>query len=290
MDPTMAALSSASNMQSNMFNALNDQVTNLQQQRWSEKMYDKQYKNTLEFWGMQNDYNSPQNQMKRFQEANLNPNLIYGRGESGNAGPIQTPDIQPVNFKSPRFERSGIDYLGVLNGIADLDIKRAQVDNIKAQNTVIVQDALLKAAMVGNTDIRTERDRFALDLDTELRGTSAEYRREQLRQLRTSTDLGINRDAREALTTSSNLKEAAERMLNSQQQRAQSRAEVNRIQSSIKNLETDNRLKLLDEGLRKSGINPSDPTWLRVTGRALTDMYDGGVGDVLKNVFEWLNN
>ncbi len=36
-------------------------------------------------WHAQNEYNKPINQMARFKEAGLNPNLIYGQGNAGNA-------------------------------------------------------------------------------------------------------------------------------------------------------------------------------------------------------------
>lgn len=45
---------------------------------------DKQNEYNLEMWNLQNEYNSPQAQMQRFQEAGLNPNLIYSQGTNGN--------------------------------------------------------------------------------------------------------------------------------------------------------------------------------------------------------------
>ena len=54
-----------------------------------------QYSKDLEMWNKQNDYNSPQQQMERFAEAGLNPNLIYGQGNAGNA------------TSAPSFDRPG---------------------------------------------------------------------------------------------------------------------------------------------------------------------------------------
>ena len=54
----------------------------------------------VEFWKMQNEYNSPKAQMQRLQEAGLNPNLIYGdsvSGATGQAGNIGRPEV-------PQFE------------------------------------------------------------------------------------------------------------------------------------------------------------------------------------------
>lgn len=39
----------------------------------------------LELWNLQNEYNSPASQMKRFQDAGLNPNLIYGQQNTAQA-------------------------------------------------------------------------------------------------------------------------------------------------------------------------------------------------------------
>lgn len=46
------------------------------------------------------EYNSPANQMKRFQEAGLNPHLIYGQGSPGNQErPLTYPDVGQVDMR-----------------------------------------------------------------------------------------------------------------------------------------------------------------------------------------------
>ena len=52
-----------------------------------------------------------------------------------------------------------------------------------------------------------------------MRGISADYRRESLRQLTTSIDLSIRKDAREAVSLSTTVQEAAERMLTMRSER-----------------------------------------------------------------------
>lgn len=45
----------------------------------------------------QNEYNTPRNQMLRYQDAGLNPHLIYGQGSPGNQPqPAQTADWQRI--------------------------------------------------------------------------------------------------------------------------------------------------------------------------------------------------
>jgi len=47
-----------------------------------------------------NDYNSPVNQMGRFQQAGLNPNLIYGQGSPGNQSQaLSYPEIKPADYQ-----------------------------------------------------------------------------------------------------------------------------------------------------------------------------------------------
>lgn len=57
----------------------------------------------MKFWHMQNEYNTPANQMKRLQDAGLNPNLIYGSGSAntGVAGSISPSKPAPYNIKNP---------------------------------------------------------------------------------------------------------------------------------------------------------------------------------------------
>ena len=53
---------------------------------------DKQNEYNRQMWEMQNEYNTPANQMKRYLEAGLNPNLIYSQGNPGNAS--SAPEMQ----------------------------------------------------------------------------------------------------------------------------------------------------------------------------------------------------
>lgn len=55
------------------------------------------YQRQVQMWHMQNEYNSPEAQMKRFGAAGLNPHLIYGQGSAGNAQGMpqyHPPDMQ----------------------------------------------------------------------------------------------------------------------------------------------------------------------------------------------------
>lgn len=55
----------------------------------------------VENWKMQNEYNSPAAQMARYQEAGLNPNLMYGQGNNGNAGSVPAAQMHPLKVENP---------------------------------------------------------------------------------------------------------------------------------------------------------------------------------------------
>lgn len=277
-----AAIQGGANLTGGMINAFATHQQNRRSEKFSREMYQRQYQDNIAFWRMQNEYNSPQAQMQRFQAAGLNPHLIYGQGNAGNAGPIATPDVQTPQYRTPEWGNAVSSAgLSFINAIYDLDIKQAQLDNLKAQNTVIQNEGNLK-------DVNARRAEFNLALESELRDISADSRREQLRQLKTSTDLSINKDAREAASNASYLSEAYERMksmqverINKQLEQTRIRADVkrliaekDRIEETTRQLQKDGILKDLDIELRKQGINPQDPMWSRIVGRILTNFFD----------------
>ena len=81
----------------------------------------------------QNEYNSPINQMKRLQEAGLNPNLVYGQINSGNQ--TQIADVpKDILKKMPEDLGRNLvnDYYKSIQ--LDLENKRLENDNVKLDN------------------------------------------------------------------------------------------------------------------------------------------------------------
>lgn len=237
----------------------------------------KQRQFAIDMWNMQNAYNTPQMQMQRFKDAGLNPNLIYGQGNSGNAGAVSTPE-----FKVPEWGQALSAAvpagLSALNQMYDFDIKEQQKDNLEAQNAVILQEARLKAAQVVQTLTNTDRQKFDLDFERSLASVSADARRAALHNLQVNTDLSIRKDLREAVQTAANVTEAVERTKNLLVQRnnlriqqTKDRAEIERIQADTRRIKATVQI-LHEEGLIKEihrkmwddGISPNDPQWSRL--------------------------
>lgn len=86
----------------------------------------------LQMWHMQNEYNKPINQMKRYEEAGLNPLLIYNQGNPGNA------TGHPVSASPKESGASALSKVfSTVSAIKNMQAMSAQVDNMKAQNKLI---------------------------------------------------------------------------------------------------------------------------------------------------------
>lgn len=106
---------------------------------FSKEMSAYTYQQDLEQWNRQNEYNSPSEQQKRLLAAGLNPALMYGQGNTGNAG-----TSPKYNKPTGSFPYSGFTAPDMLGMYQDFRIKSAQVDNLKAINKNIIEDNTTK--------------------------------------------------------------------------------------------------------------------------------------------------
>lgn len=120
----------------------------LAQQQWIEQMYEKN-----------NSYNSPAAQMQRLKDAGLNPDLMYSRGDVGNA----TAPEAPQQAMTPRYNVIPTNTYG--------------------QTAQIAADAGLKSAQARLADSQSKKT------DTEESLLTADY---LLRKARTESDIELN--------------------------------------------------------------------------------------------------
>lgn len=111
---------------------------------YGREMADYTFQKDLEMWNMQNEYNSPANQMMRFKEAGLNPHLIYGQGSSGNANGAPSYNTPQGHFGLPPFRVHGGGLDEILQ-FQDIRMKQANIDSIKAMTKNALKELDLKA-------------------------------------------------------------------------------------------------------------------------------------------------
>jgi hypothetical protein len=261
---------------------------NRKQREWSEKMYGRQYQDNIALWNMQNAYNTPQKQMQRFIDAGLSPHLIYGKGTSGQAGAVNTPDVQDVQYRTPEWGNAmSQGVTSFFDSFMNTEIKQAQYDNLKADKINKLKQARLLDAQtdstIAGTDSTiagTERTRYDLQFDQELRNFHAEAVRESVRKMQVDRRFQLHENERRWIMTSSSVKEAAERILNHRLGRAKTREEIKAIRARAFDLRQSGLLKQLEKQLFKDGVTKSDPWYARILARYIL----GNVKQVASNI------
>ena len=107
--------------------------------KYQDKLQTKQNQFNLDMWNLQNEYNSPQAQMKRYEEAGLNPALIYSQGNPGNStsAPVQGVPNAPELSRDLRDLGQAFNIEGLKTAIANR--KKAQAE--ARQATAAAEDA-----------------------------------------------------------------------------------------------------------------------------------------------------
>lgn len=125
--------------------------TNIRLQReqnaWNEQQAEKANKWNLEQWERENLYNSPQQQMQRLEQAGLNPNLMYGQGNTGSASSLKSEMPSSV---APARVNNSLQFLGnslapAISMYQDLQNRQAQLSVQQKQAALLDQEIAGKA-------------------------------------------------------------------------------------------------------------------------------------------------
>lgn len=204
-------------------------------------------KENLAQWHRQNAYNDPSAQMARLRAAGLNPNLIYGSSPSGASG---NADALPA-VKAPEYK---IDNpVQGFNQFADYAKTEATTNNLQEHSKVLSQEAILKAAQISDIGIKSARSKFDLGLAKDLRETSLQAAKANLRNTETNT-IGTEIDNRfKDLSLRHRVKDIYYRVQNAR--------------ATLKGTNLSNQLKKYELELNQLGIQKDDNLILRLLGK-----------------------
>lgn len=109
------------------------------QYQYQSKLMDKQNQQQIDFWKMNNEYNTPFNQRARLEQAGLNPDLVYGG--SGNMYQSQMPGA--ASGSAPNVDYGS--FSDNLRFAMQAQVMDAQVSKIEQENKLLAEQALNQA-------------------------------------------------------------------------------------------------------------------------------------------------
>lgn len=250
-------------------NALSQGSMNRKTRAFSEKMYNRQRQDSLSDWAMQNEYNSPQAQMERLRNADLNPNMVYGNGSV-----VANSQSQPRAASAPSWNPQAPQFRPEqsLQSFQDAKVQQAQYDNLRMHKTLMAQDLIQKTL---------QNRKLAVDADVKemlkQNTLNAAYASTSLIQANL-TDSWQRQEYRQEhgdLTTEimkNKLLESAIQLREKELGVSIKSEELNRIKQQIKNMEKDGRLKDLQIKLNANGLQNS-PWFIRAGASLLEDIF-----------------
>lgn len=229
-----------------------------------------QHSKNVEMWHMQNAYNSPEEQMKRLKNAKLNPNMVYGPGAvANNAG--TAPE-----YKAPHMQAyTGFGNLG-MNDASNIWLQgrmnEAQVNNLEQQNSLIKsQNSYQQAKTISETlnqaqtQARTARTKFDLDLAKSLKRYTLEAAEANIKHTQATTNK-LTYDVQNLVST----------MEFRELQKKYTMAQTAQVVKATQKLLQDYNYDEFEQTMKTAGIYPNDNVISRFIGRAgkmFGDMY-----------------
>lgn len=186
---TASAISAA---KSNKVNRANVQDTNEQ----NYLMFQEQNSWNREQWNLENEYNKPSEQLKRYLEAGINPLFTMSNAgpseaahlESADAPNMQAPQMVPVDFSQiGRSLLDGVTELGQL----DLNAKDTSTRALAQQSQADVNKADVELKQQETRKVQSEADWNEQSFDTRLQEEGQKLRNleAQKRELESRADL-----------------------------------------------------------------------------------------------------
>ena len=119
----------------------------------------------LNMWKLQNEYNSPANQMRRYEEAGLNPALMYGQVTPGNASaaPQQVTPNAPNISQDMKDLAEAFNIEGLKQAIADTKLKQSNAKIAQTEARKVADEYDAQIALGNNYEFDPKTGMFVFN-------------------------------------------------------------------------------------------------------------------------------
>jgi hypothetical protein len=233
--------------------------TNERQMEFAREMYGLQREHARQDWDDQNRYNHPVQQMQRLREAGLNPSLIYGKGAQNTAQMIRSSSAPNAALTAPRIDPKQ----GGLFDYVDIRQKQAQTDNIDASTAVQRSIELMNEVKTIGEIAKASREEITTSQAKDLYDTVIDRAKLENKQIEAQTKYTLDKNQREQVMNPANVQKVLTDIVATQEQTENTKV----IRENLKNTK---KVQELDLNLRREGIMPGDPAWLRIMMQQLS--------------------
>lgn len=150
---------------------------NRENQKWNEKMMDKQNAWNLAQWNRENEYNSASQQVARLKAAGLNPYLMMSGGSAGSASSVTSASpasagmsntVSPYDYSAAAAGVSNAVAQHFSNELMTANVRKAIADAVRQEKENTWLDTKLQAEIeslkqnTSSSQTRQELDKFSL--------------------------------------------------------------------------------------------------------------------------------
>lgn len=244
-------------------NAISQGKMNKRAERFSREMYDKQRGHAVSDWHMQNAYNSPEAQMQRLKEANLNPNLVYGSGSvAQEASTPRGSNASQPNFKAPQLDLGSVVQQAMMTKQIQSNIARtdAETEAIKERTA---GDAFKNEL---NRTIGLERMAENYQWASDKVAIDSQRANAEFEAFKAGTDNYYGKGSMAAKAANAKFHQTIQELENSKQL-----GDIRRSEAAI---------KAFEKRLTDQGISPNSPWYTKILGDLLIE---SGLMPAIKN-------
>ncbi|AXH73239.1 MAG: DNA pilot protein [Microviridae sp.] len=234
---------------------------NRENRSFAQNMYATQRTDARADRDYNNAYNSPAQQMQRYKDAGLNPNLIYGSATNSPSVINRSNSVNLGNAAAPHID----PHLGSQTALNYANLKAIQqnTDNLKTTADNIRQDTLLKSAQTVGTLQSTASNKFQLESSQKLFDGLLFKQNLENSKLQADTKFTMSQMELNKLANSANVAKTLQDIIHSKGTLSKLPLEVANLASDLASKEQQRRINELAERLGKSGLSVHDPLYMR---------------------------
>lgn len=221
----------------------------------------------------QNQYNSPAQQIARYQAAGLNPALMYGPGAS--AG----DQSSVARYETPEYQRrfTALEIPDVIQKSQDFRMRAAQTDNVEADAEYTRQRTINESIETTLREIgvlKGQKELRRFDQDFAIRNVEKSQREFDLQKQSTlfpyqidAARLGLSRQTQELEKGVQSLIQMKNAQTLQMLEAEQRRKGLSKVDLEIEGLRKTNEFKDFQNAWRRQGVTESDNLGFRFLGR-----------------------